>query len=680
VTHSNVFDRPGVGGFAGRGSGGQVVPAFVVGLLAGVAAVLAVTGLVRSPDGAEGLLTAGSGMATAGGTSSSTGNRKRRATAYAGVAGGVLGAATTYALSGLHLRYVATIVGSGSPTVGMALFATVALVLTALYTVTGARFVARGRGFVRRSATTGLAFGAVLGGAFSLFAVPALVGDVPVPQGESIAPTAVVGGWAVFGFGMGTTYAGVLSEEELLPGFLRRSGGRVVVSALAGVYVGGLALLVVRPPHLRYVGTILGSGTQQRGLLLLLLVGLVLTLLVARYAGERTAGAPFSTGVFVGIGTTVLGLFVVPALVGAIGGWPLRVPIGYFPVAFGYFLFGFASTAAYGVLRRGGIDLLADVRSTATLKGLLGGGTVSGGLLVLAAEPHLLWLGTLLRSGTAGRGLLAWFVVCLPFAVLLAAVPGRRFDASTSTLDAGMTGLVYGVGYAIVAGVALVPTVVDGVTPLQPYPAPYVGLGLFAYVLFGFVFAAVYRESLPLGEPRSGFTTAGPTGGFRTPRAYLFGSLFGALTGGLAIHHLGGPVEMRYIGSVFKMGGSFTKAWLAWLVLALLLGGLFAILVRNKLDDYVNSLIMTSSRNDDLRRMLQPALKQAAVTTTSTAVGLAYGVALAVVLGAVGLPLLVENLTVFSMGPAPNLDGGTLLGFVLYGGFLGAGYGLVLEF
>jgi hypothetical protein len=137
---------------------------------------------------------------------------------------------------------------------------------------------------------------------------------------------------------------------------------------------------------------------------------------------------------------------------------------------------------------------------------------------------------------------------------------------------------------------------------------------------------------------------------------------------------------MRYIGSVFKMGGSFTKAWLAWLVLALLLGGLFAILVRNKLDDYVNSLIMTSSRNDDLRRMLQPALKQAAVTTTSTAVGLAYGVALAVVLGAVGLPLLVENLTVFSMGPAPNLDGGTLLGFVLYGGFLGAGYGLVLEF
>jgi hypothetical protein len=128
------------------------------------------------------------------------------------------------------------------------------------------------------------------------------------------------------------------------------------------------------------------------------------------------------------------------------------------------------------------------------------------------------------------------------------------------------------------------------------------------------------------------------------------------------------------------MGGSFTMAWAAWFVLALVLGGLFVALVRNTLDDYVNSLIMTTSRNGDLRQLLQPALKQASVTTTSTAVGLAYGVALAVVLGAVGLPLLVENLTAFSMGPAPNLDGGTLLGFVLYGGFLGAGYGLILEF
>jgi hypothetical protein len=678
VTHSNVSGRAGIGGNPGRGTNDRVVLALLGGLLAGALAVLVATGVVSAPDGMEGFLTAGSGMAMSSGTQSATGSRKRRATAYAGLAGSLAGAITTYAVATLHLRYMGTILRSGSPTRGMFLFGVVAFVLTGLYAVTGAKFVGRGSGFVRRSATTGLAFGAVLGGAFSLFVVPSLVGNTPASIDP--APTIAVLGWAVFGLVMGTTYASVLSGQEVVPAYLRRNGARVVASSLAGVYLGGLALLVIRPPHLRFVGTIIASGTQQRGLVFLLLVGLLLTLTVSRVAGTRTATAPFSTGVFAGIGTTVFGLFVVPALVDAIGGWPLQVPIGYFPIAFGYFLFGFGTTAAYGLFRRRDIDLVADVRSTATLKGLLAGGTTGGVILYVLAQPHLLWLGTILRSGTAGRGFLAWFVVCLPLAVIIAAIPGRRFEPGTSTVDAGTTGLIYGLGYAIVAGVALVPAVIDGVTPLQPYPAPYVGLGLLAYVVFGFVFAAVYRDSLPLGEPQTDFEAVSAGVGSRRLRAYAFGSAFGGLVGGLTIYHIGGPVYMRYIGSLFGMGGSFTMAWVAWFVLALVLGGLFVALVRNTLDDYVNSLIMTTSRNGDLRQLLQPALKQASVTTTATAVGLAYGVALAVVLGAVGLPLLVENLTAFSMGPAPNLDGGTLLGFVLYGGFLGAGYGLILEF
>lgn len=680
MTHSNVFGRAGVGGSPARGADERVVLALVAGLLAGVMAALVAAGVVSAPGGTEGLLTAGSGMAMSSGTQSATSTRKRRATAYAGLAGALAGAVTTYLVSTLHLRYMGYILQSGRPARGMFLFGIVALVLTGLYTVTGAKFVGRGSGFVRRSATTGLAFGAVLGGAFSLLVVPALAGGAPVPEGRSIAPLSVVVGWAVFGLVMGTTYASVLSGQEVLPAYVRRNGARAVASSLAGVYLGGLALLVIRPPHLRFVGTIIASGTQQRGLVFLLLMGLLLTLTVSRVAGVRAAQAPFSTGIFAGIGMTVFGLFVVPALVGAIGGWPLQVPIGYFPIAFGYFLFGLGTAAAYGLLRRRDVDLVADVRSTAALKGLLAGGTAGGVLLYVLAQPHLLWLGTILRSGTTGRGFLAWFIVCLPLAVIIAAVPGRRFEPGTSSLDAGTTGLIYGLAYAIVAGAALVPAVIDGVTPLQSYPAPYVGLGLVAYVAFGFVFAAVYRDSLPLGEPQTNFESVSAGVGSRGVRAYLFGSVFGGLVGGLTIYHLGGPVYMRYIGSLFKMGGSFEMAWVAWFVLSLVMGGLFVALLRNKLDDYVNSLIMTTSRNRDLRQLLQPALKQASVTTTATAVGLLYGVALAVVLGAVGLPLLVENLTAFSMGPAPNLEGGTLLGFLLYGGFLGAGYGLMLEF
>ena len=678
MTQTNVYGRAGVGGSPAYGTDGRVVLASAVGLLAGVAAALVATGVVQAPGSIEGVLTAGSGMAMGSTTTNERGSRKRRATVYAALAGAIAGAVTTYIVSALHLRYMGTILQSGSPARGMFTFGLVAIVLTGLYAVTGARFVGRGSGFVRKSATTGLVFGAVLGGAFSLLAVPAFVGDTP-PEIDP-APTVVVLGWAIFGLVMGTTYASVLSEQEVVPSYVRRTGTRAIVSSLAGVYLGGLALLIIRPPHLRFVGTIIASGTPQRGLVFLFLVGLLLTGLVSRLAGRRAVDAPFSTGVFAGIGMTVFGLFAVPALVGAIGGWELQVPIGHFPIAFGYFLLGLGTTATYGLLRRHRVDLLTDVRSTAGLKGLIAGGTVGGVLLLALAKAHLLWLGTILRSGTPGRGFVAWFIVCLPLAAVLAIVPGQRFDARTSALDAGMTGLIYGVGFAVIAGAALVPSIIDGVTPLQPYPAPYVGAGLLAYVAFGFVFAAVYRDSLPLGQPQADFESVGASVGSRTARAYLFGSLFGALVGGLTIHHIGGPVYMRYIGSLFGMGGTFTMAWAAWLGLSLVLGGLFVALIRNNLDDYVNSLIMTSSRNQDLRQLLQPALKSAAVTTTSTVVGVAYGIALAVVLGAVGLPLLVENLTVFSMGPAPNLDGGTLLGFILYGSFLGAGYGLVIEF
>ncbi len=678
MTQTNVRGRAGVGGNPEHGTNDRVVLASLVGLVVGGVGTLVAAGGVGGPSSIEGLLTAGSGMAVGSATTERTGGSKRRATMYAAFAGAIAGAVTTYAVSGLHLRYMGTVIRSGSPARGMFLFGVVAFVLTGLYVVTAANVVGRGSGFVRRNATTGLVFGAVLGGAFSLLVVPELVGETP--QGVDPAPTVVVLGWAVFGAVMGTTYAGVLSEGEVLPGYLRRTGARAVVSSLAGIYLGGLALLVVRPPHLRFVGTVLASGTQQRGLVFLFLVGLVLVGLVSRLAGRRAMDAPVSAGVFAGIGMTVFGLFAVPVLVSAIGGWSLAVPIGYFPIAFGYFLLGLGTTATYGLLRRNRVDLVVDVRSTAGLKGLLSGGAVGGVLLYVLAKPHLLWLGTLLRSGTPGRGFVAWFIVCLPLAALLAVVPGRRFDARTSALDAGTTGLIYGVGFAIVAGVALVPTVIDGVTPLQAYPAPYVGAGLLAYVTAGFVFAAVYRDSLPLGQPRTDFKSVGAGVQSRTVRGALFGSLFGALVGGLAIHHLGGPVYMRYIGSLFGMGGSFITAWAAWLGLAFVFGGLFVAFVRSNLDDYVNSLIMTSSRNQGLRQLLRPALKGAAVTTTSAAIGVAYGVALAVVFGAVGLPLLVENLTVFSMGPAPNLDGGTLLGLVLYGSFLGAGYGLVIEF
>jgi hypothetical protein len=605
---------------------------------------------------------------------------KSRAAAYGGFVGSVAGALAMLAipLGPLHLQFMGTILRSGTPGRGLVLFGIVGLLLAVAYRYTAAGFVGRGSGFVRRSATTGLVFGAIGGGLFSLFAVPSLVSGFPlsVPLGNKL----VVLPWAVFGFAMGATYAWDLSEEPLLPAVLRRSGTRALASALAGVYVGGLALLLIRPLHLRYVGTIGLSGTPQRGLFVLLLLGLVLVFAVSRFAADRAVRAPVSTGVFAGIITSFLALFVLPVLVGAIGGFPLRVPIQNGPIAFGYFLFGLATTAVYGALRRTGVDLLADVRTAAFAKALPIATGVGGLAVYVADGAHLQWIGTLLRSGTVARGFVAWFFVAAPIAVLFAAIAGRKFDARTDLVDASSTGLLYGLGFAIVAGAALVPTLINGVTPNQAYPAPYVGGGLLGYVVFGAAFGAAYRASLPTARPGAEFEMGDRASvASRARKAVLFGSVFGGLVGGLLIHHLGGAPMMRFVGDSVGFGGSIATAWAAWLGMSVVLGGLFGLFVRNKLDDYVNSLIMTSSRNEDLRPLLQPALKQASLTTTAAGVGLAYGVALAVVLGVVGIPLLVSNIGSGAL-TAPLLDPGVFLGFVCYGGFLGLGYGVIMEF
>ena len=72
-------------------------------------------------------------------------------------------------------------------------------------------------------------------------------------------------------------------------------------------------------------------------------------------------------------------------------------------------------------------------------------------------------------------------------------------------------------------------------------------------------------------------------------------------------------------------------------------------------------------------------IAMAPITTTATLAGFAYGIVLAVAVGAIAIPIAVNTVSVHGM-PVPVLQPYFLLAFVVYGLIMGIGYGIVREF
>ncbi|WP_255195314.1 hypothetical protein [Halorarius litoreus] len=640
---------------------------------------------------------------------------EQKATIAGSLVGGLAGAAVIYAaFTPLYLRYMALVlgIGPGSKTRGVIAFVAVAALFGALFGAFAARHAGTIGGnlialaksnaltrsllgpFFRRAPLTttttlmGLTYGAILGLLVGRIAVPELViGATPFSYELSRTAAGPVFGFVVFGGVLGVTYGRIVEHESSLTvgsGTLLGNGASALVfGPLVGAAAGAATFLVLVPGHLASLALIAGvrptpvSALAVWGILSFLLA-LVFVFTAARTVSKGkgyvkgVTSAGFAYGVILAVG---LGMLVVPYYATQLTEWTIDVPNTNLGIIIGYIVYGTALGAAYGSAKQSGSVLprvVRDHRDAVVFSSLLGG--FLGGSIVYQAggDAQLLFYGSLVGyAGSVPRSWAVWMGLTFLLGVFFVRYVRPRDESEGYLWRSTRRGLGFGAVCGIFVGGILVPALVSATTTFD-LPVPYLNpMVVIGYTLFGGVIGAGYGAS---------FEEHGLAVGAKTTKGVVFGSLLGGLMGGLVIHHLAGPVYIQFVGSLFGVGGSVAKSWATWLIVSLVFGAGFARVVASSIDAYVDSMLSMTENNPDLRAFLQPLMERAALTTTATSMGLAYGAVLALVVGALALPLLVSATTPFTFPFEFGMNLAYLFGFVVYGGFLGAGYGAMVEF
>jgi hypothetical protein len=254
--------------------------------------------------------------------------------------------------------------------------------------------------------------------------------------------------------------------------------------------------------------------------------------------------------------------------------------------------------------------------------------------------------------------------------LLFVPLGARTVETDVGVVRGVGVGVVYGVILAGVLGALVVPSAIG-------IQVPYTNPPLASYVVFGVLFGGVYgvlRKRTLAGEERPTSTAIGTRG----QRAVVFGSLFGGSVGGLVVYHMVGKGAMRFFSSLVGYG-SVMIGWAVWLVLCLVLGTAFAVAVGPRLSRYARSLDEFADRDADVDALFGDFFDGAPVTSAATVSGFAYGLLLAVVVGAVAFPMAVNAMTPWGL-VVPTAQPYFLLAFVVYGLVMGLGYGIVREF
>lgn len=445
----------------------------------------------------------------------------------------------------------------------------------------------------------------------------------------------------------------------------------ILVGGLLGGLLSGLLLYAAGKLHLVLLGSIVGITSVSGGFVAWLILSLVLGGVYAGVAEDRfdvgdDPGTDATYGLGFGLAAAVLlGMVAVPGLAGA------DVPAINTTAIAAYLLLGVVTAVGYGASLR---DAVPDVsigseRTWAVVVGSLAGGLLSGVVFYTTAKGFLYQFGLIVGVGfDLTTSFVVWLVVAVGLGVVFLRTAAPTVGRGEDEMEGYATvGAVFGATAGIVVGMVLVPAVVGASTGLSP-SVPYVDLTmLVGFLLYGVVLGAGY------GAAR-GEAVDLPAYGSPTQRALAFGSLFGAFTGGLVIHQLAGSVWMLYFGSIV---GSFTYtgSWLVWIVLSGVMGVGFQYGLAGNLDTYVEDLRDAVGSSGPLAG----AMDDAEFTTTATVVGAVYGVVVAVVVGMILVPVVVTSTSGLSM-PLPTTEAMVLAGYVVYGAFLGLGYGTLIEF
>ncbi|WP_336136028.1 hypothetical protein [Natronomonas amylolytica] len=607
-----------------------------------------------------------------------------RAAAFAPLVAGVLSGAVVYSQQPVYLRYLSTIVDIGTPTGGLAIWVGVTFALGLVFAVVAAGHAARG------NSTTGygLVYGIVLAVFVGLLAIPAAVtAGTQWELGFQDVGGAALGAWVVYGLVLGSTFGKVVNARPLRPAFLvGRTRATVIASLVAGAASGAL-MLAQAPLYLQLVGALAGfSGSPPLGFGIWLTVAIPLGVGFAVFPARRIERADthgqtgFKVGLLYGLLLSVVGVFLMPPILSSATPFTLVAPHTNGAVLAAYLLFGPVLGVSYEAIS--GPSRVTPAFLQGRGAPVVGGATVGGAAGAVVANAlttggvYFLTLGTVVDSPSLTTGLGIWFGLLFLLALAFVPLAARAVEYRVGIPRGLAVGVVYGAVLTGVVGVVAVPALVRaGGTALA---LPHTNSVIAGYFVFGTVFGGAYghlRKQTISNEEFPTSTAIGTSG----QRAIVFGSLFGGAVGGLVVHHMVGPVAMRYFGALVGYGGSMEIGWAVWLGLSLILGMTFAVAVGPRLSRYAHSMDQVTERDEDLDAVFGDFLDLAPVTTAATLAGVVYGVVLAIAVGAIGVPLAVNTMTPFGMF-VPELQPFFLLAFVVYGLVMGLGYGVVKEF
>lgn len=604
-----------------------------------------------------------------------------RGAVFAPIVAGALSGAIVYAGQPRYLLFLSTIPGYGSLNVGFGVWMGMSVVFGLLFTAVAYRHAARG------NETTGYGFvyGVVLAVFVGLLAVPAIISaTTQYDFGFGNVGAAALGGFVVYGLTLGSLFGKTVNRQPLRPTFLVGRTRATVVSALLAGGVSAAVVYAVAPVALFLLGYLPGPGGQPAGVAtwigIAILLGCGFAVLPARRVERREY--PGQTGLKLGLAYGLLvalpvGGLLVPRAVGAVTVGFSIAPLTQGVVLGAWVLFGVVYGVSYGAIKGSGrvTPLFLQGRGVPVLGGTLVAGAVGGAVAYgTSVVPgfYLQLVGGAIGVPTVAGGLAVFFGIALLAGLLFVPLAGRTVEVDPTIVRGLAVGAVYGAALAAIVGAFLVPAVTVIESPhIKPPIAGYFVLG----VVYGGVYAVLRRRRL-----RRETAPTSTTIGSRGQRAVVFGSLFGGSVGGLVMFHMVAPVSMLYFSSLVGYG-SYAIGWAVWLVVALLLGGAFAVAIGPRVERYVDSIDEFAERDEDLEAVFGERFEHAPLTTTATVAGLVYGVVVAIAFGAIAFPLAVNTMTGPAIGlPVPVLQPYFLLAFVVYGTVMGFGYGVVTEF
>lgn len=611
--------------------------------------------------------------------------RRLRAVVVAPLLAGVLSGALVYLAQPAYLRFISAAVADGSPGLGFVAWVGLTFVLGVVFAATGGRPAARG------SSTTGYGFvyGVVLAVFVGLLAIPALVtATTEWELGFGHVALSTLGAFMLYGVVLGSTYGKVVNRQPLRPAFLVGRSRAIALSSLLGGVVAGGLFYVLSPVTLLYFAEFVGvGGSLGVGFAAWLVAALAFGAVFATYPARRIdretltrktgTNLGFAYGVLLAV---VVGMFVTPAAIESLTVFPAESPFVNGGMLVGYVVFGLLLGSTYGSFRdeTGTLPVFLQGRTKALVTGAVLGGAV-GAAVVYVSVPQPFYfaiLGALVGTPSVPVGVGVWFVVALLLGVLFIPLAGSMVEYRPGLLRGAGVGTIYGAVLTATVGVVGMPAV--AISREIGLDLPHLAPPIAGYLAFGIVFGAVYgrvQRGVLTGQSQPTPTTVGTAG----QRAVVFGSIFGGAVGGLIIHHMLGVNSMLYFGALVGYGGSVGISWAVWFSLSLLLGTLFAVVVGSRLDAYARALAEAAERNDDVELLVGDRLDRAPLTTAAALAGVAYGVVVAIAVGAIAVPVLVNTVTEFGLF-VPTLRWSYLLAFVAYGAVLGTGYGVMREF